>query len=271
MLPMAQLRDSDARLDTIRALLAKADATTFEAEAEAFTAKATELMARYAIDAAMLWSGESEADREVPDEIHLTLLRPFTAQKSILVAGVASAFGCQALRLRRGGQGGEVISVVGFPSDLTLVETLITSLLVQLSTAMVHSPDQPRSATSSQVSSWRRSFISAFADTVIRRLIQDRRGAMDAVANQADGPSTNQGPSERGAAGSRSIDLVLADRADAVHTDFRRRYPNIRTSRVSAGTSRSGHRAGTAAGNRADIGHTRLGARPALPGRRASP
>ena len=40
-----------------RALLAQAESTTFEAEAESFTAKAQQLMARHAIDAAMVGRG----------------------------------------------------------------------------------------------------------------------------------------------------------------------------------------------------------------------
>ena len=51
---MAPIDEGDSRLITIRNLLAKAEATSFPAEAEAFTAKASELMARYAIDEAML-------------------------------------------------------------------------------------------------------------------------------------------------------------------------------------------------------------------------
>ena len=43
-------------LARIRALLAKAEATTFVEEADAFTAKAQELMARHAIDAAAVES-----------------------------------------------------------------------------------------------------------------------------------------------------------------------------------------------------------------------
>ena len=45
---------TDAVLARIRQLLAKAESTTFEAEALAFTAKAQELMTRHAIDAALV-------------------------------------------------------------------------------------------------------------------------------------------------------------------------------------------------------------------------
>src|SRR4051794_24097650 len=69
----------DARaLSRIRGLLAKAESTDFEAEAEALTAKAQELMARHAIDTAMLGrrggapaaAGEVQARRLHLDDPH---------------------------------------------------------------------------------------------------------------------------------------------------------------------------------------------------------
>ena len=45
---------NDSVLHKVRALLAKAEATPFDAEAEAFTSKAQELIARYRIDDALL-------------------------------------------------------------------------------------------------------------------------------------------------------------------------------------------------------------------------
>ena len=54
-------------LRLIRAMLAKAEATNFEAEAESFTAKAQELMTRHSIDAAMMASAAKGAGlRSVP-------------------------------------------------------------------------------------------------------------------------------------------------------------------------------------------------------------
>ena len=49
-------------LRLIRAMLAKAEATSFEAEAETFTAKAQELMTRHSIDAAMMASAAEGLD-----------------------------------------------------------------------------------------------------------------------------------------------------------------------------------------------------------------
>ncbi|NLA37675.1 MAG: DUF2786 domain-containing protein [Actinobacteria bacterium] len=261
---MTRLRDSDARLETIRSLLAKAEATTFPAEAEAFVKKATELMARYAIDEAMLWDAD-DSGREPPDQITLTLLRPFTGQKAILVGGVAQAFGCRAIRHGAPkGSTGEKISIVGFPSDLSLVETLVTSLFVQLTTALTASA--PPNGTASQVAGWRRSFITAFAYTVVERIEESRAAAKRATATAAAAAAAQGSAAGSGSARpARSTDVVLAARNDEVNADFHRRYPNVRTTRVSAGTSNAGLRAGEAAGRRADIGSSRLRGRQALP------
>jgi hypothetical protein len=52
--------DADPRvLEKVRALLAKAESSEFDAEAEAFTAKAQELMARHSIDHALLAMGRA--------------------------------------------------------------------------------------------------------------------------------------------------------------------------------------------------------------------
>lgn len=251
--PMPPSTDTDGRLATIRALLAKAEATTFVAEAEAFTAKASELMARYALDEAMVWA-DAPGDGGVPTEIRLVVHRPFTAQKAVLVNAVATAYGCQALRLGRfGDDGAEHVSVIGFASDLTLVETLVTSLFLQLTSAMTAPLPGPSRRPASQVAAWRRSFIMGFTSTVTDRLRADRARAT-ADTDAAAGDRSDE----------RSAALVLRDRSAAVDDEFRQRYPRIRTSRVSSGTSEAGRAAGTSAGRTADLGGRRLARRHAL-------
>lgn len=252
--------DTDGRLATIRALLAKAEATTFAAEAEAFTAKASELMARYALDEAMVWAS-SRGETGTPTEIRLVIHRPFTAQKAVLVNSVANAYGCQALRLGRADDGAtEHMSVIGFASDLSLVETLVTSLFLQLTSAMTAPLPGPARRPASQVAAWRRSFIMGFTATVTERLIADRAQA----AADTDRERTAAGGDRTADAAVPSAALVLRDRSAAVDDEFRQRYPRIRTSRVSSGTSESGRRAGTSAGRTADLGHRRIGHRQAL-------
>jgi hypothetical protein len=165
---------SDERLEKIRALLAKAEATPFPEEAESFNTKASELMAKYSIDEAML--ARDRGDGAGPAELVVVVHRPYTAQKALLVCEVARCFGCRGVRfVGDPGSTAEEVRVVGFPVDLELVETLVTSLLVQLSGSMLRS--QPAFGSASASAAWRRAFIGGFVGAVIERL-ESRRAAV---------------------------------------------------------------------------------------------
>ena len=248
--------DEDRRLSTIRGLLAKAEATDFPDEAEAFFAKASELISRWAIDEAVLWASSDSSRRESPDELQLVVHAPYLAQKAVLVSTVAAAHDCRAVRLV-GGSGGstEVISVVGFPSELRWVETLATSLLVQLTSAMLASSPSTRSA--SATASWRRSFIAGFADEVGRRLQRDREQAQRDQERRSHGDRSGVDLRD----GGRSVSLVLADRRTEVDGEFRRRHPYVRSSWASSGSSHAGRDAGRRAGRDAALTRDRIGGR----------
>ena len=119
-------------LARIRALLAKAESTTFPEEAESLSAKAQELMTRHRIDSALLGGpgGGSGGRRIWIDD-------PYAAPKVSLLSAVARANGCRAVELGNLG----CVHVVGFPADLEVVELLHTSLLVQAASARIGSED----------------------------------------------------------------------------------------------------------------------------------
>jgi hypothetical protein len=240
----APLDPDDRRLATVRGLLAKAEASEFPEEAEAFFNKASELIARYAIDDALLWAESDDAGRAAPEELKIRLAAPYLSQKSLLVAVVASSHGCRAVRLMNSRQF-EDVSVVGFPSDLRWVETLVTSLLVQMTSAMLH--EQPGGMTSSRSAAWRRSFIIGFVDAVAERMEADRK---QAAAESA----------------SSSTALVLLDREALVQQDFARRHPRVRSTWVSSGSSADGRDAGRVAGKNASFAKNSVGGRRGLPG-----
>jgi hypothetical protein len=253
--------DDDRRLSTIRALLAKAEATEYPDEAEAFFNKASELISRWAIDEALLWADRDRAERESPDELQLVLHAPYLPQKAVLVGAVATAHGCRAVRIvSPPGVGREVVSVVGFPSELRWVDTLVTSLLVQLTSAMLSRC--PSGLTPSASASWRRSFIIGFAEEVGRRLEADRDAA--AAERDAAAPTGGRAASAAEPAATGSTALVLAARADEVDAELRRRHPRLRSSWASSGRSASGRRAGQAAGREASITRRGLAGRPQL-------
>lgn len=220
----------------------------------------------------MLWDGAASTERETPDELQLRVDSPYLAQKAILVSGVARANGCRAVRLSAGrGARSEIVSVVGFPSDLKWVETLVTSLLVQLTQTMLRSA--PRGLTASASASWRRSYIVGFAETVTARLEADRaRVARDEADSRGGEDRGRDGSDDHDRDGRRSPDddggasvaVVLASRDHEVESDYRRRFPYTRSSWASSGGSVGGRNAGRKAGREASLTRGSLGARGVL-------
>ena len=153
----------DRVLAKVRALLAKAESTTFDHEADALTAKAQELMARYAIDQAML---REPAGGDTPTGIRIWIDDPYAGAKSILLGAVARANRCRSVWSDNYG----FASIFGFSIDLEIVEVLFTSLLVQATRAMTASGSVRDSSGRSRTRSFRQSFLIAFARRIGERL-----------------------------------------------------------------------------------------------------
>jgi hypothetical protein len=169
---------------------------------------------------------------------------------------VATAYGCRSVRFTNPGAPVERIEVVGFESDLRLVEALVTSLLVQMSHAMVQA--QPRSSRAAATASWRRSFMMGFIDSVSKRLAADRAAAAGDGHHE---PIVHEPPTGRVASDAA---VVLREREQRVDEELRQRHPYLRHSRVGAGSSSHGRESGQGAGRRADLGDARLTANRAL-------
>ena len=82
-------------LGKIRALLAKAESTEFTEEAEALSARAQELMAKYSIDHALLAAGAGRKDE--PASRRLPVDNPYEGPKAQLLGEVARANRCRAV------------------------------------------------------------------------------------------------------------------------------------------------------------------------------
>ncbi len=121
---------ADPLLARVRKLLAKAeDAGVTPAEAQALTAKAAELMAKYGIDRALLAARRPETDR--PADRVIDVDNPWARVQAHLLCGLASALRCQCVILPRTGPGSR-IHVFGYSSDIERTDVLYTSLLVQM-------------------------------------------------------------------------------------------------------------------------------------------
>lgn len=218
-------------LKLIRALLAKAEATTFEAEADSFTAKAQELMTRHSIDAAVLAASGVGGDLVAGVEsrrVHID--NPYAEEKATLLSAIASVNGAKCIWVPYAG----FSTVMGFPVDLQLTDLLFTSLLLQATRASAAATARDRQLSTP---SFRRAFLVAFADRIAERLEAARRH----VAAEAE--------HEYGS----SLAPVLASREAAVETAYEQAFPNATTMR-SRGLNAAGWYAGRAAADAADIG-----------------
>jgi Protein of unknown function (DUF2786) len=218
-------------LERVRALLAKAESTTFDAEADAFTAKAQELMARHRIDRAVIAArGEDRADKPVGRRVGLD--DPYAEAKAALLATIADANGCRAVWSKNMG----FSTLFGFASDLDAVEELFTSLLVQATAALRREGSKHDRTGRSRTTRFRRSFLVAFATRIGQRL----REAVDATV---DAVSAETG---------RALMPVLACRDDAVRAAADAAFPQAGAFSPAASDG-EGWYAGTLFGDQADL------------------
>jgi hypothetical protein len=239
----------DKILTRVRRLLAKAESTPYQAEAETFTAGAQALMARHNLDRAMLDRAakqEEQAARTTAVAVRIALERPYESPKALLLHLVSEANGCRAVWSSDVG----LSTVVGHRSDLRAVELLFTSLLLQASSALQRELAAARPAVT-RGRAYRSSFLTGFAVRTGERL----RAVVGEQARQA----------------SEAVDRpdalvhVLATRAADVQAEVQRIFPV--TSRATTGSVRD-HGAWMQGRAAADLAHWG-GASGALPGRGA--
>jgi len=220
-------------LGKIRALLSKAEATTFTEEADAYTAKAQDLMTRYAIDEALL--EESAGDGEVMTRrIHIH--NPYAQAKVQLLSIVGDINRVRVIWDDHHG----MANAVGMAVDLELVEMLFTSLLVQATRALTEAgnarPTQAgyRAGRMNRAPSFRRAFLLSYAHRIGERL------------EAAGARATAESSASHGA----ELVPVLARRAEEVDKTFARLFPQTREMRAKRVDAR-GWVAGRTAADRA--------------------
>ena len=133
----------DRKLETIQNLIAKAEATTFEHEADAFMAKAQELMTRYQIDAFMLATSTGRASTDVPETRIVKVFGPYAAVRTNLLNIIACANEVRVVQNhaddkaedqeeRKQGNFYRICWLTGFPTDIENVMMLFASLNLQM-------------------------------------------------------------------------------------------------------------------------------------------
>lgn len=208
-------------LRKVRALLAKAESTDFVAEAEAFTAKAQDLMTRHSIDEALLadGSGQSVDVRGV----RILIDNPYALEKARLLDVVARANRTRGVW----NDFSSCMTIMGVPTDLMQVEMLFTSLLVQATRAMTQAGQGSSGADRS--TGFRKAFLTAYATRIGERL---RSSTDEAVASYGS-----------------DLVPVFARQAEAIEQEFERLFPHITQGRSRTYFDARGWDAGTRAAN----------------------
>jgi hypothetical protein len=235
-------------LGRIRALLAKAEATEFAQEAEALSARAQQLMAKYSIDHALLTARDGH--QETPGGRRLPVDPPYEAPKVTLLQTVAQANRCRTVWLRELG----LVTVIGFPPDLDATELLFTSLLVQASSAMLRAGASKDTGGRPRSRAFRQSFLVSYAVRIGERLAEAAGQAeREAVAEQAGTMPPGAGPPGAGPGGKDLVPFLAArNRAvdDAVDAMFGGALTRSRAVRVD---DADGWHSGRAAANLASL------------------
>jgi hypothetical protein len=215
----------------VRALLAKAESTTFPAEAEALTAKAYELMDRYTIGG-LVEAGASGSSDVVAARVFVD--DPYARAKFVLLSEVARACGCRVVMWT--GMG--LATVFGHAADVDAAVMLYGSLTVQAASGL-RAASAGASNVPGQKAAFRRAYLLGFARAIGARLrVAHDEGVADAVRDHGE-----------------SLLPVLAAREAAVDAavDALGKLRHMQT-RASNG---AGWAAGADAGNRATLVHQR--------------
>jgi hypothetical protein len=229
----------------IRKLLAKAEGTDNPNEAEAFSAKAAQLIAAHRIDprhvAEALASGELGLQRIVIGR------GAYVRARLALLAAVAGNHDCEVVF--ETGPHGTTATIAGYQSDLDVTEVLYTSLHAQVANQMA----AVRRRTPAATQRWRRSFLFGFARRVAELLAAAREDAR--VARAAEGAHAP--------GGEEALPDVLA-RAGRVREFAARSFGRVVAARAPAPAHAVGWHDGHRAASTVDLGRERLAGRLAL-------
>ncbi|MEO7071081.1 MAG: DUF2786 domain-containing protein [Nostocoides sp.] len=237
--PRREGADVDERiLSRVRALLAKAESTTFEAEAETFTAGAQALMSRHSIDAAMLAASSPTSGK--PHGRRVWIERPYEPPKVLLLDVVATANRCRSVWTRRIG----FVTVIGFDADIDAAETIFTSLLVQANHAVSGQGSRSTRYGQSRTRAFRQSFLTAYAHRIGERLREVTEEETASAVSRASGTDEGSG---------RELVRVLGARAQAVDDSLADLFPAIVTKSIGSTNDAEGWHAGREAADRATL------------------
>lgn len=223
---------SDAKLDLIAQLLAKAESTTPE-EAEALTEHAERLMVKYGIEQARIDERRGRHGHEREEIVQERILFTGAYSRDMRELGTRVALALDTVRALHAEGAGSLLYLVGHASDVQQARTLTASLEVQAMVAMrawwAHHRDSYRPFSENDRRRARSGFIRGFAAGAASRISESRRTIIEDAGN--------------------GTELVLAsrrDRVEAVVDQMATRRGRARQG-ADAGAFMHGHRSGTLA------------------------
>ncbi|WP_394298797.1 DUF2786 domain-containing protein [Allosalinactinospora lopnorensis] len=254
-------------IERVRGLLRMAeDPSVTDAESQAFTAKAAELMTRHAIAEAEARAQRGEAAESVTRlDFPVSGVGGHGKARVKALAGIAAAYGCQsAVRGNTSANTERTLIIVGTVTALDSLRVLLPSITMQMEasarlTARNHVADlremrnYDRSTLATERNRFYRSFIRAYGYAVAERIREFRARLREEPSAQA----AENGSGSAAAAGeetARGAELILREDVHRVQEEFHRRFPQLRPTRPERTHHRAGARAGYIRGRRADLG-----------------
>lgn len=239
---------TEAKLDLIAKLLAKAESTTPE-EAEALTEHAARLMVKYGIDQARIDERRARGGHP-PEEIvqeRMVFTGAYARDLRDLGGAVAHAVGTiRPLQAELAGVG-SILILVGYASDVRQAQVLIGSLRIQAMVAMRAWWDAARVAyewhTESERRRARSGFVRGFGGGAAARIAENRNAVVEEAGS--------------------GTDLVLASRRQRVDA-FVDGMP-IRRARRRSGADAGAYVSGHRSGRQANTGEAAIRERRSLP------
>lgn len=229
----------------IRGYLAKAEHTEYEDERKSFMAAATSLMAKYRIERIHL-AAEGKIEDKPTSKIITIDEGAWALDRARLVGNVADAMRCKAIMLNKTTKGIPQdglrrVHVFGYESDLERAEIMFTSILLQMTSALMRLQIPARSTPRKFKHAWIIGFINGAIEML--KLAESYAEAEAEDEDELKGTGTA---------------LAILDRSAVVEALPRATYEKLVPGR-KVKVSSIGFAAGIEAGRRANVGGTEIG------------
>lgn len=240
--------------DKIRALLAQAeDPAVTEQEAQAFAAKAAELMARHALDEAVVRADKGQKPETIKRLDYTVSGQGWHGKaRASLVHAVAQANGCEVCTIGNVLNGQDrTVTIIGTASALDALSLLLPSIVLQAET-------YGAKATKAHMATVRDTIDTAANRNIERRtfLRSYLKGYGHGVAQKINASRTQMAQEVADKPGA----LVLVTDADRAKRHFTKLFPKLGKDRNDS-ISTAGFVTGTRDGRTADTGDTKVNGR----------